>query len=258
MITSTQNPKIKELLLLQKKASERNQRGIFIAEGTKIVKEADPNSVVTYFVSENCDDLKTFEDLAGKGVGPEIVSSSVFNSISTQKTPQGVIAVIRKKTWTIEDIISAGDPLIVLLENVQDPGNVGTIFRTAEAAGATGLLLTDGCADPYGPKTVRSTMGSLFRVPFIYGGSAADYLKRLREAGIRSYSLSLDASIPYDTADLSSPAAILVGNEGNGLLSETVSLSDHNIHIPMCGSVESLNAAIAASVVLYEASRQRR
>ena len=151
----------------------------------------------------------------------------------------------------------ASFPLIIILENLQDPGNLGTILRTAEAAGATGILLSRGCADLYNPKVTRSTMGSIFRVPFVYTDDLKDAIARLKAQGVRVLATHLAGSVELYEESFTTPTAILIGNESRGLTDETAALADQAIRIPMSGSVESLNAAVAAAVCLYEARRQR-
>lgn len=149
-------------------------------------------------------------------------------------------------------------PLIVVLENLQDPGNLGTIIRTAEAAGASGILLSKGCADFYNPKVTRSTMGSIFRVPFVYTDDLKGALLQLKGQGIRMLAAHLKGSVDLYEESFVGPTALLIGNESRGLTDETAALADQAIRIPMSGSVESLNAAVAAAVCMFEAKRQRR
>ena len=148
-------------------------------------------------------------------------------------------------------------PLIAVLENVQDPGNLGTILRSCEAAGASGILLSRGCADLYSPKVTRSTMGSIFRVPFAYAEHLSDAVTYLKKQGVRVLAAHLQGSVDLYEVSFTGPTAILIGNESRGLTDEMAALSSQAVRIPMSGSVESLNAAVAASVILFEAKRQR-
>ena len=149
-------------------------------------------------------------------------------------------------------------PLIVILENLQDPGNLGTILRTAEAAGASGVLLCQGSADIYNPKVTRSTMGSIFRVPFVYTDDLQEPILSLKKQGVRVLAAHLKGSVDLYEESLISPSAIMIGNESRGLTDAAASLADQAIRISMSGSVESLNAAVAAAVCMFEARRQRR
>ena len=149
-------------------------------------------------------------------------------------------------------------PHVIVLDNLQDPGNLGTIFRTAEAAGATGILLSSDSVDVYNPKVIRSTMGAVFRMPFFYVKDLPAAVKSLSSQGIRTYAAHLNGKNVYDEEDYTEGCAFLIGNEGNGLTAETAKLADTYIRIPMGGQLESLNAAMAAGILMYEASRQRR
>lgn len=150
------------------------------------------------------------------------------------------------------------EPLWLVLEDIQDPGNLGTMLRAGEGAGVTGVILSGASADIYNPKAIRATMGSLYRVPFLYVDDLRDALLRLRREGAALYAAQLRESADYDAYDYTGKTAFLIGNEGNGLRPETLRLADAFLRIPMLGQVESLNAAIAASILLYEAAGQRR
>jgi TrmH family RNA methyltransferase len=144
------------------------------------------------------------------------------------------------------------------LENLQDPGNLGTIVRTAEGAGVTGILMSRGCVDIYNSKVIRSTMGSIYRMPFVYTDQWEEALRELKRQGVSLYAAHLKGQDYHDRQDYTKPAAFLIGNESRGLTEETAALADTYIRIPMCGQVESLNAAVASSILMYEANRQRR
>ncbi len=269
LITSASNEKIKKMALYASKASARKEDGIFLAEGTKLVTEAPAHLIREIYVSESClaslEAEETSVSVSFRSICGDLPEDAVirlpdrlFEKISTMKTPQGMIVVLDKLSYSEEDLTKGGDPLLVVLEDVQDPGNVGTVFRTAEAAGVTGIILSEGCADPLSPKVVRSAMGALFRVPFIVRKDIPEEVKRLESEGIACFAARLDGASEYDKCDLASPCALLIGNEGNGLSEETRSAASDGIFIPMCGKTESLNAAVSASILMYEASRQRR
>ena len=158
----------------------------------------------------------------------------------------------------MEDVAKGEIPHIIVLDHLQDPGNLGTIFRTAEGAGVTGIIMNQESVDIYNPKTIRSTMGSIYRMPFCYTADLADAVRFLKAKGVRTYAAHLEGICDYDKEDYQKPCAFLIGNEGNGLTQEIAELADTYIKIPMKGEVESLNAAIAASVLMFEAARQRR
>jgi len=156
------------------------------------------------------------------------------------------------------DMLQKKNPHLLLLENLQDPGNVGTIMRTAEGAGADGIILSRTSVDLYHPKTIRSTMGSIYRMPFLYVNSLEEILPVLKKQGIRTYAAHLQGKNCYDQEDYRKGCAFFIGNEGNGLSESLSRQADAWIRIPMQGKLESLNAAIAASILMYEACRQRR
>ena len=159
---------------------------------------------------------------------------------------------------TLEDILEAEDAHLLVLDNLQDPGNLGTILRTAEGAGVTGIIISKESVDIYNPKVIRSTMGSIYRVPFVYVEDLKEAIAKVKAHGIFTYAAHLDGKNSYDKEDYTKKTAFLIGNEGNGLRKEIADLADTWIRIPMQGQVESLNAAIATSVLMFETARQRR
>ena len=257
MITSTSNPKVKELVQLQKKAKHRNQAGVFIAEGSRMVLETPVGRIKQLYVSESYFE-KGGQKLDEEGYDFEILSDSVFSYVSDTKTPQGILAIVKRKEYSLEDIVNVENPDLIVLDNLQDPGNLGTIFRTAEAAGVTGIVLSKDCVDIYNPKVIRSTMGAIYRMPFVYVEDLLDALSILKEKGIKTYAAHLKGKNSYDKENYKTACAFLIGNEGNGLREEVSNMADTWIRIPMEGQAESLNAAIAAAVLMFEASRQRR
>lgn len=256
MITSTSNQQVKEIVQLQKKSKARNQAGVFIVEGIRMVQETPADRVEKLYVTEGF--YKKYKDALPKGCKPELVSDVVFAYMSDTKTPQGVLAVVRQMKHKAEDILNAENPHIMVLDNLQDPGNLGTIFRTAEAAGVNGLILSKDCVDIYNPKTIRSTMGAIYRIPFVYVEDILETIGEMKQKGIHVYAAHLDGKNSYDKEDYSTGTAFLIGNEGNGLQDEVAAQADTWVQIPMAGHVESLNAAIAAAVLMFEVSRQRR
>ena len=187
-----------------------------------------------------------------------MLTDTVFAHASDTKTPQGVLCVVRQKSYKLEDLLKGEKRHLLVLDNLQDPGNMGTIVRTAEGAGVTGVIMSRDCVDIYNPKTIRSTMGSIYRMPFYYAEDILKAIRKIKDAGIKVYAAHLDGEKSYDEEDYAFSCAFLIGNEGNGLREETSKMADHYIIIPMSGEVESLNAAIAASVLMFEVKRQRR
>ena len=259
MITSTSNARVKELVQLQKKSKVRNEQGVFLVEGVKMYQEIPQEQLVKVYVSE------TFADKQKEEINRlrdrrklEYLSDHVFQYVSDTKTPQGILCVVRQSTYCLEDILEAEDAHLLVLDNLQDPGNLGTILRTAEGAGVTGIIISKESVDIYNPKVIRSTMGSIYRVPFVYVEDLKEAIAKVKAHGIFTYAAHLDGKNSYDKEDYTKKTAFLIGNEGNGLRKEIADLADTWIRIPMQGQVESLNAAIATSVLMFETARQRR
>lgn len=206
-------------------------------------------------------DSRGVPDEAGHGASGrkrEIVADNVFRQMCDTRTPQGILTVLKKPVWTVEDILKGEAPLVMVLEDLQDPGNAGTIFRTGEGAGVSGVFLTKTCVDITNPKVIRSTMGSVYRMPFLYVEDVVSLKAELEQKGIRTFAAHLKGKNSYDQENYQGGTAFLIGNEGNGLTEEAAEAADCLIRIPMCGKVESLNAAMAAGILMYEAARQRR
>lgn len=255
MITSTSNPQVKQLLQLQKKSRERTAQDVFVVEGIKMYQEVPQDRLIQTFVSESF--FKKHSSLFLDRQDVTLLSDRVFENVSDTKTPQGVLCLIRQYHYALADLMGER-PFIMALENMQDPGNLGTVLRTAEGAGVTGILLSQGCVDLYNPKVIRSTMGSVYRMPFYYSQDFHADLKRLKAHGICLYAAHLKGTDTYDRYDYDRPCAFLIGNESRGLSDQTAAFADVYVKIPMCGRVESLNAAVASSILMYEVNRQRR
>ncbi len=265
MITSHANKGVKEVIQLVQKAKARRESGLYIVEGVKMFLEAPEEAIEKVYVSEEMSGQmpKTCQEkieqlCANRSVSYETVSNDVFRKMSDTKTPQGILCVLRQQHYSIEEMIRKENPLLLLLEDIQDPGNLGTMFRAGEGAGIMGVIMSEGTVDIYNPKTIRSTMGSIYRVPFTYVKSLEEAMSVLREKEVTLYAAHLDGAKNYDTCVYSRGTAFLIGNEANGLRKETAAKSDTSVIIPMMGKVESLNAAVAASVLLFEAAKQRR
>lgn len=257
MITATSNKRIKWLVSLSEKAKERKKEQVFLVEGTKMFEEADEEFVREVYVSESYIEKNGISEKLRR-IGYEAVSGEVFKKISDTKAPQGILCVMNQYKYTLEDLLKKENPVLVLLEDIQDPGNLGTILRTGEGAGIDGVIMTKDTVDIYNPKTIRATMGSIYRMPFLYVDSLEEVVKVLQKKGIVVYAAHLDGQEYYDSFDFAKGSAFLIGNEGNGLKKETADLADAYLKIPMEGRVESLNAAIATSLLMYETYRQRR
>lgn len=261
MITSHTNKGVKEVIQLVQKAKVRKEKKLFVAEGVKMFMEAPPEAFERLYLAESF--VKQMpapcrEKLASRHVSYETVTDELFHKMSDTKTPQGILCVLKQPMHRIEKMVGMPAPLLLLLEDMQDPGNLGTMLRSGEGAGITGVIMSGNTADIYNPKTIRSTMGSIYRVPFLYVERLDGVIADLQRKGIRVYAAHLQGAKAYDTCDYKEGTAFLIGNEAGGLREETKEKADIAVKIPMLGKVESLNAAAAASVLLFEAARQRR
>ncbi|MCR4749657.1 MAG: RNA methyltransferase [Lachnospiraceae bacterium] len=248
------NNRIKELVALKDKAKARRETATYMVEGIKMCGEAPADKVLETYVTQG---FKKQHEQWLKDRDYEVVDDKVFNRISDTMTPQGVLSVLKQPQFSLDDLIKSEAGLYMILEDIQDPGNLGTIIRTAEGAGVTAVIMSRGCVDIYNPKTIRSTMGSVYRVPFVYVDDLAYVTSKMKENGITIYAAHLKGKRLYDEVNYKK-TAFLIGNEGNGLKDETAALADEYIKIPMAGKVESLNAAVAASILMYEYGRSMR
>ena len=263
------NKEIKELAAWNRKSKARKEDGVFLIEGTKMFLEAPMERIRKTFVSESFFKSESQKQVNGENspcleklneCGYEVVTDSVFAKITDTMTPQGILCVMNRFAYRLDNLLKRKNPTLMVLEDLQDPGNLGTIMRTGEGAGIDGVILSKGCVDIYNPKTIRSTMGSLYRVPFLYVEDLAKIIGDLKARGITFYAAHLKGERFYDEFDFTQEGgcAFLIGNEGNGLKDETADLADTYLKIPMEGKLESLNAAVAASVLMYEVYRQKR
>ncbi len=254
----------KDITHLMRNKKARDEQGLFVAEGKKLFLEAPRGSLVQVLMTREFawahPDL--LEQIPGDVPFLDGIDESRFASLSDTRSPQGILTVMRKQTW--KDPIrdgSASDeeaPLYCILENLQDPGNAGTILRTGEAAGVSAVYLTEGSVDLYSPKVIRSTMGSIFRVPHIVVPSAKETVRGMKGLSVSVYAAHLKGNVPYTDCDLKGGSAFVIGNESRGITDELARECSGLIRIPMLGHVESLNAAMAAGILFYEAARQRR
>ncbi|MNC24307.1 23S rRNA (uridine(2479)-2'-O)-methyltransferase [compost metagenome] len=258
-IMSPQNTRVKEWAALQEK-KHRDKAGKYIVEGIHLVQEAllaeaDVESLAYDLDKDMPAELKP---LLQSVQGMEVigVSAAVITKCSSTGTPQPVFAIVRKEQQELEVLLTKQDSWVMVLDGVQDPGNVGTIIRSADAAGADGVILGKGCADLYNPKTIRSTMGSMFHLPVVEGDLSA-ILPQARERGALLVSTSLSGTDSCYTHDFHGSQWLLIGSEGQGISPQTAALVDKSIIIPMAGRAESLNAAMAATILLFEGMRQR-
>ena len=249
------------LRLLRKKY--RDQTRLFLLEGPRPVTDALKSGagVASVFIKESAAgraDARTLEKLcAGAASAPPCVllADELFNRLSDTEHSQGVLAVVRKPDAPADAACGRG---VIILDRLQDPGNIGTIIRTAEAAGFTALIAIKGTGDIYSPKTVRAAAGSLLRVNVFEGYDTEEAVSLCRRLGLRIIAGDLDGAADYTQADLTGGVAFAIGNEGSGVSEELKSAADLKVRIPMEGDIESLNAAVAAGLLMYEAYRQER
>ena len=276
IISSKDNKKIKYIRSLLEKGSIRKKSKTFVVEGIKLTDEAlECGKVVEIVCAKSLYDEIISGDLSGnrllvendknitnyvkKGSSLLVVSDTVFKSMSETKTPQGILAVVEMPDYRLLDkgfleqaYTKNGKIKLLVLEDTADPGNLGTIMRTAEAAGVTGVIMGKGTVDIFNPKVVRSTMGSIFRLPFAYVEDLKETIRELKKQGISFYATHLKGEKSYKDIKYSDRSAILIGNEARGLSDEVADLADTYVLIPMQGKVESLNAAVAAALIMYE------
>lgn len=257
MITSTANRQIRNLIQLVKKAKVRNEQRLFVVEGIRMFREAPGDWIRQVYVSERFRNEHASEGLLEQ-YPYEVLADHVFEAVSDTRTPQGVLCLLQMPEYEPEDILCRPNPHILLLESIQDPGNLGTMIRTGEGAGISGIIMNRTTVDVFSPKVVRATMGSIFRVPFVIADDFEETLRGIRQRGIKLFAAHLEGECSYTEADYTGGCGFLVGNEGSGLSGAAASQADRRIRIPMEGQVESLNAAIAATLLMYEAARQRR
>lgn len=265
MITSMSNARVRQVIQWQTKSKQRRKDKVFVAEGAKMYQEAPEQLIREVYVSGGYlerldaggqqDRLPVAAKLARTGY--EEVSDEVFARMSDTQSPQGILAVVEQPEYKLSILLKNENPLFVILENLQDPGNLGTILRTGEGAGITGVIMSGDTVDIFNPKVIRSTMGSIYRVPFLYETDLCETVERLHEAGVKTYAAHLQGSIYYNTCSFDSPTAFIIGNEGNGLTDSLAEAASCYLKIPMEGEVESLNAGVAAALLMYEAHRQR-
>jgi RNA methyltransferase, TrmH family len=240
-IESVKNPKVKAWKkLLTKK--ERDQSGTYLIEGFHLVEEALKEQIVLEVIVNQDMERQTHMNL--EGIEVVYVKHDVMKVICDTETPQGIAAVCEQKTVSIDDIKLEK---LLLLDRVQDPGNLGTMIRTADAAGIDAVILGEGCADPYNPKVVRATQGSLFHLPLMKV-NLAEFIEKL---DMPVYGTALEGGLPFEQVEKAESFALLMGNEGQGVSKDLLEITTKNLYIPIYGKSESLNVAIAAGILLY-------
>lgn len=257
MIGSRSNSQIKNIKLLQKKSRARKKQEAFVIEGIKMLEESrvEGNLIMSYlsqtfYNKKQEEEADFFDNLPYK-----VIEDSAFKEITETSTPQGVLAIVKAPKYNLQDIIKSSNKLL-LLEDIQDPGNLGTMVRAAEGAGFHGIILSKNSVDMLNPKVIRSTMGSLYRIPYIYVDNFQETLHIIKKNDTRIFAAYLRGGYDYDQVDYPDKCAILIGNESSGLQEQTAEIADFYVKIPMKGKVESLNAGVAAAIIMYEARKK--
>ena len=256
IIVSTSNPRIKNVLKLKEKSSERKAQGLIVVEGLREIKMAKENhlEIKTLFV---CDDIfqKRNKEILSNIHHLVRVSKEVFEKISYRENSDGLLALIIPKHLRLSDLKFSSNPLLIILESVEKPGNLGAILRTADGAGADAVIVCDPKTDIYNPNAIRSGIGCVFSKQVV-ASSSEDVLKFLKEKNITPFAAALTAKKNYSEIDFSKPCAIVFGTEAAGLSAQWLS-SVEQIKIPMLGKTDSLNVSASCAIILYEAVRQR-
>ncbi len=262
LISSSQNPVFKEVRSL-KNRKDREEKGLFCIEGLRSVDEAlkEKADIAGILVSEEFAANQGHSGVLGRMEALDVkmhrVTDKLFREISDTETPQGILAVMKMKTASMSELTDTGG-LYLILDSIRDPGNMGTIIRTADAAGFSGVILSKGCVDPYNPKVLRSTMGSIFHIPLFKAGDLPEAIRLIRSKGIKVYASHLDSAVSIFDTGMTSGTAVIIGSEADGVSGEAAALADALVRIPMPGRAESLNASVAAGIIMFEAVRQRQ
>ncbi|WP_263357490.1 TrmH family RNA methyltransferase [Acidicapsa ligni] len=255
IVQSKQNTRVKELRSALLRPARTDAEAVAI-EGVNLLAEAIRSNIAieTIFIAQGHEALLDELEIAGSIEILALPAEVLASAVSTE-TPQPIAALVRRPTWNWQQLLTPR-ALLIVLAGVQDPGNLGTILRSAEAFGATGAISLPGTVSHWNAKAVRASAGSVFRLPLLTA-PLGEYLAKMRQSNVQTFAAMAHQATPLDQADLTGPIAFLIGSEGNGLSAEIAAEADARITIPCPGPVESLNAAVAASILLYEAARQR-
>ncbi|MBR1668313.1 MAG: RNA methyltransferase [Bacteroidaceae bacterium] len=257
-IASTQNPRVKAVVALQQKSAERKRTGLFVVEGRREVKHCVEAGFEVDWVYV-CEEADENDDEISASVGMEHVvevTRGVYEKMAYRGGTENVLAVVKERKLRLADLKLRKDALVVVVERVEKPGNLGAILRSADAAGVDAVLVCDALTDLYNPNLIRSSVGAVFTVPCVVCGSE-ECIKFLKERGVKILTAQLqDSELYYDT-DMKGATAIVMGTEATGLTDVWRRVADAHIRIPMLGKEDSLNVSVSAAVLMYEAVRQR-
>jgi len=260
MISSRNNPAIKNIVSLSK-AAERRSQNLIIVEGFREIDRALKAGFVMkqlYFCPEvgSNELISKLNKLLSSNVEVVEVSSGVFEKIAYREGSDGLLALFEPKNISLDDLQPKSNPLLIVLESVEKPGNLGAVMRTADAASADAVIVCDPRTDLYNPNTIRSSLGCIFTVPVV-ACTTTEAIKWLNSHKIDIFATSLEASIPYTECNFKGPSAIVMGTEATGLTPQWLQHSKQNLIIPMKGIADSLNISVSAAIVVFEALRQR-
>ena len=260
-ITSAQNPKVKKLLALHEKSRTRREEGLFVVEGRREIGhciaagyEVDSVFICEEIASDPDDLIRDLGDQDGIRVFP--VSKEVYEKISYRGSTEGIMAEVRWKQLTLKDLKLRENPLVIVLESVEKPGNLGAVLRSADAAGADAVIVSDPLTDLYNPNLIRASIGAIFSVPTV-AASSEETIEWLKGNGIKILTAQLQDSKLYYETPMTGPSAIVMGTESTGLTDIWRKAADAHIRIPMLGKLDSLNVSVSAAILLFEAVRQR-
>jgi len=262
-IEGRHNPLLKQLRQAFSRA-QRTDDGDCAIEGLRMLEEAIRSGLrfrAVFFRESALERAERLLPQIGAHVETLLLPDKLFDASVPSETPQGVAALVRLKEFSVDDVLEherlqVGP--VVVLAGLQDPGNLGTIVRSAEAFGSAGIILGEGTVSPWNAKAVRASAGSIFRLPVVAAAGLEDVVARLRAQSVRLIATSSHKGTPLDQADLAGPIAVFIGSEGSGLARGLISQMDEAVAIPHTPQVESLNAGVAGSIILYEAARQRK
>lgn len=254
-ITSAQNPKIKNLLLLQEKSRARREQGLFVVEGRRELEhciEAGYNVKTVFVCPAICDTIPS----AGMSLFIEI-PEALYRKVAYRESTEGIIAEVEYKERTLSDLRLPENPLVMVLESVEKPGNLGAVLRSADAAGADAVIISDPLTDLYNPNLIRASIGAVFTVPTV-ACSSEDAIAFLQDRGIQILTAQLQDSSLYYDVDMRRGTALVMGTESTGLTDQWRKAASAHIRIPMLGRLDSLNVSVSAAILLFEAVRQRQ
>jgi RNA methyltransferase, TrmH family len=263
VLENPRSPRVRAVAKLTKR-SARQETGLFLLEGPQAAREAlayRPDTLVEVFATPTAMERHVDVRDAARDAGLEVVftTEAVLDAMADTVTPQGIVAVARQSPTSLRDVFASSPRLVAICEEVRDPGNLGTIIRAADAAGADAVVLTGRTVDPYNPKVVRATTGSLFHLPIAVGVDLISAVERAHAAGVRVIAADVGGGDFLGARDLlAEPTAWVFGNEARGLDDEALALADMSLRLPIFGAAESLNLATAASVCLYETAFAQR